>query len=106
MGVTPLTSAPQAFQVVELPRSRGENVDDKVHVVEKDPFAFRKSFDVQRTHTAFLQFLFDVFSNCLILTRRSSGAEKKVIGEGADSSKLNHHGVLSLFVERRFYSFG
>ena len=59
-GIMPLAGAPQAFQIVEFARSCRKDMNDKIDVVEKDPFAFRASFDVQWTHTLFLQDFFDV----------------------------------------------
>jgi hypothetical protein len=74
-GIVSLAGAPQAFQIVKFPRPRGKNVNDEVDIVQKDPFAFAVSFDVQWAHTLLLQSLFNVVSDGLIVARRGSGAD-------------------------------
>src|SRR5206468_5856997 len=62
MSIAPLTRSPQALQIVELTRTRRENVNDEIDVVQKYPLTFGVSFDVQRTYALFLQGPFDAVS--------------------------------------------
>src|SRR5947207_4513338 len=99
MRITPLSSPPQALQIVELARPRGEDMYDEINVVQQDPLAFYLSFDVQRPHAVLLQGFFDLFRNCLVVTCGGSSANQKVIGKRTNSAKFEYHGVLGFLME-------
>src|SRR5262252_3606257 len=99
MGIASLTGSPQAFQIVELPRPCRKNVNNKIDIIEKYPFAFRESLDVQSPHTGVFECFFDVFGDRLVVTCGSSRANEEIIGEGANLAEVKHHGVLSFLVE-------
>ena len=68
MRIAPFACPPQAFEVIKLARPRGEDMHDEIDVVQKDPFAFGLSFDMQWPHTFPLERLFDLFCNRLVMT--------------------------------------
>src|SRR5262245_27635702 len=80
-GVTPLSGPPQAFQIVELSRASGKNVNDEVDVVQQNPLAFGVPLDVQRADTLFFESFFNMVRNGLIVACRGSGTNEEVIRE-------------------------
>src|ERR1043165_8169472 len=79
MRIAPPACPPQALQIVELARPRGEDMHDEVDVVHKDPLAFDLSFDMQRPYASLFESFFDLFRNCLVMACRSAGANQEVI---------------------------
>jgi hypothetical protein len=104
--VAPLSGPPQTFEIIELSRAGGENVNDEIDVIQEYPFAFTLSFDVERANTVSFQCFFDMFGNGLIVTGRSAGADKKVIRERADFAEFDDHCFLGFLIERCFDGFG
>ena len=105
MSIAPLTRSPQALQIVEFARSRRENMNDEIDVVQKDPLAFSVSLDVQRPYGLSLQCLFNIISDGLIVTCRGSSTNQEIIGEGANIAKFDHHRVLRVLIECCFDGF-
>lgn len=79
---------------------------DEVYIVEKNPLALSKPFDVERTNAFLLKHLFDVLCDGLVVACGSPGADEEVIGERADLAKFNDDGILCFLVECCFDSVG
>ena len=106
MRIAPFSGSPQAFEIVKFTRPRGEYMNDEIDIVEKDPLAFRVSFDMQRANALFFERFFDVFGNGLVVARRCPGADEEIIGERADLTKFDNYSILGFFVERCFDGVG
>src|SRR5208283_1439709 len=77
----PLRRFPEPFQIVELARLLGENVDDKIHVIEQYPFRLLVALLVRDAQAHLFEALIYRVGNGLNLPRVGSAAHDKVVGE-------------------------
>ena len=95
---------PQLVQLVEFPFQRGEDIDDNVTVINKEPSRYRITFRVMRRNSYFFQCMPDFIPDGFNLPAALPGANYKVISEAAYSPSIQQDDVSGLFVTSRFYN--
>src|SRR6185437_4391176 len=74
-------SLPQPLDIVKLAFFPGKDVDDKVHIVEQDPFALAVAFNrVDARVEVALHAIFNRGSDGLVLSFVGPAADQKIIG--------------------------
>src|SRR6202044_3219620 len=77
----PLRRLPQALQIVKLARLLGENVDDEVDIVDKDPLALSIALDLRGPDSSIFQAAFYFIGNGLYLPRVGAAAQDEIVGK-------------------------
>jgi len=76
-----LRRLPQTFEIVELARLLGENMDDEIRVIDQDPFALFVALGVGWAHPRGLQTQLDLVCDGLHLPRVGAAAKDEVVGK-------------------------
>ena len=95
--------APQALQIVILPRLGGEDVHQEIAVIRQNPLRLRVPFEADRMLVQFLQPGPDLVGYRLYLLRVRASADNEIVGERGNSGKIQDFNVGSFLGFRGSY---
>jgi len=84
-----------------MPRSFGENVNDKAAEIEQHPFGASRAFAVPQLHADSRELLFDFVADCIHLTRAEPVAKQKAVGKRSEPLKIEQSDLRRLLFLRR-----
>jgi len=84
-----------------MPRSLGENVNDKAAEIEQHPFRAGRAFAVSQLHADSRELLVDFVADCIHLSSAESGAKQKGVGKRSEPLEIKQSDLRRLLFLRR-----
>lgn len=97
----PLGAPPEPFEGVKGSQLRAEDVDDKVEVIEQNPFRSIVAFNVSWFAVDSCEMVDDRVGDRFDVPRVVTRADHEVIGESCRRTQIQHNQIISLLLTRR-----
>jgi hypothetical protein len=99
-----LRPGPELIQAVIIALGGGENVDNHVPIIEKDPAALVNSFAAAGAYLLFVEFFFNITGDGFYLPFAVTATNYKIIGYDRNFANVQQDDIFGLFVIRYIYN--